>query len=225
MKLYPFEIDNSLKLMDLVSFKPGTFYKFFLVIRKKDGSPIADYLTTTKKEKIIKYWIIESKEAFDKYFPEMNFFCQTFPGSRLYLVLDRKDTKKSLRRLRDRSIEELDCCVDGGKPLTGRAVNRIHSSITSEPETTDRSAMKYMLDVDIKDFEKYDEFLFDLKNLLKGLGFEEDAMVVLETKNGKHIILQRKFDPNKLGVLCSRYDFVEYKTNAAGLILMSKISM
>lgn len=36
----------------------------------------------------IKYWIIESKEAFDKYFPEMNFFCQTFPGSRLYLVLD-----------------------------------------------------------------------------------------------------------------------------------------
>ena len=114
MKLYPFEIDNSLKLVDLVSFKPGTFYKFFLVIRKKDGSPIADYLTTTKKEKIIKYWIIESKEAFDKYFPEMNFFCQTFPGSRLYLVLDRKDTNKSLRRLWDRFIEELDCCVDGG---------------------------------------------------------------------------------------------------------------
>lgn len=85
--------------------------------------------------------------------------------------------------------------------------------------------MKYMLDVDTKDFEKYDEFLFELKNLLKDLGFEEDAMVVLETKNGKHVILQRKFDPNKLGALCSRYDFVEYKTDAAGLILMSKISM
>ena len=224
MKHYPFLIDNTLQLNKLLEYKEGTYYKFFLIIRAKDKLSYFDDISLVSGEKIIKYWYIKNEDDLNKYLKEMSFLCSLLPGSRLYLCLDRRDIKKTLRLLRNEVIDELDS--DNIQRIT------FESSVTSKELSSDRSGMKYLLDIDYdvgigpattfeERVERIEDFESKLYRLLKDL---KDVNVVCKTKNGKHIILPRNFNPQDLKELCGKY-YVDLKTNASTLILMSNVVM
>lgn len=228
-KHYPFLVDNTIQLNKLLSYKEGTYYKFFLIVRAKDKLSYSDSISLMGGEKIIKYWLVRNEDDYKKYIKEMNFLCSLLPGSRLYFCLDRKDIKKTLRLLRNEVIDELD----------SDNIQRIlfESSVTSKDFSSDRTGLKYLLDIDYdvgngpnatfeQVSERISDFMDKLNKLIKDLkqnGVNID-IVECSTKNGKHLILPRNFNPQDLKDLCDRY-YVDLKTNAATLILMSNTKM
>lgn len=205
-------IDNFGELPKLMHLEEGRYYKFFLVIRKKDvPNGVHPLITTKTQENIIRFWLVDDEERFyRKQIFEMQFLLQAVPYSRLYMVLDPKSNKRTLQTMRGKLDGLIDQAMFDGN-VNCRFLNRIVTSSTSAPESSDKGGRKYLIDVDTKD----DVELEDCKTQLDEIGAK---YVVIPSKNGYHIICDRDFDMTRF---CGNAN-VTIKKDAACLIAMSE---
>lgn len=205
-------IDNFASIPDLCQFNEHNFYKFFLMIRKKDVGE-HPLITSSSQENIVKFWLIDSEKYLNKKMSEMKFLLSVIPGARLYMVLDAKNGTKTLITMRSNVDKILDALLFGNN-LGTRYLNRVVSSSTSAVESSAHDSRKYLFDVDSKDQEVLNSVLDFLKNVDE---LKNEKVLTLETKNGYHVVVPRRFDPSKY----PSSELVTLKKDAAVLIAMS----
>lgn len=205
-------IDNFGELPKLMYLQDGKYYKFFLVIRKKDApNGVHPMITPKSRENIIRFWLVDDEERFyRKQIFEMQFLLQAIPYSRLYMVLDQKSTKRTLQTMRGKLDGLIDQTMLDGN-VNCRFLNRIVTSSTSAPESSNKGGRKYLIDVDTQDVLE----LEDCKQQLDEIGTN---YVVIPSKNGYHIICDRDFDMTRFNGTPN----VGIKKDAACLIAMSE---
>lgn len=205
------KIDNFDKIPSLCDFQDGSYYKFFLIIRKKDVGE-HPLITSKSQENLIKFWLIDSKEYFEKKKSEMLFLLEAIPISRLYMVLDAKSSTKTFITARENIQKVLDEFVLGNKQSHSvRYLNRFLSSSTSSPDSNTKQMKKYLFDIDTMMPETVmmvEEFLRQ-KNITK---YE-----LLKSLNGYHLVCDRSFNMMDF----QSTDVVELKKDASVLIAMS----
>lgn len=200
-------INNFSQLHSFLKFYPlNTYYKFQILTRKKDGE---------QKGRLIKSYLIDSFGQIETLQVEMIKLCQAF-NARLYVSLDRGNTIKALFNIKQYIDTQLqDCLFSKEKCLHANIINRAVESSTDQH--TSKNYKLWLVDVDTKD----GQILYKLKETLP-FGY---YLAALETKNGYHLIYERKFD---MGAYFQK-DFnweingkrlVEYKENANTLVYM-----
>lgn len=176
-------IYNLDKLDKLLQFAPNTYYKFVVLLRAKDGETILK--SYDKKELIVKQWLIDSKEKLDETLHDMIKFAELFHG-RLYMTVDRKDVDKTLFTMQDKINSYLKQLYFGDRTeLSCKQLNKILASSTSMSESSSRDCKRWLFDIDTKDKDV-------LHYIEQSCG--EHYVTTLETKNGYHVIANRKFD-------------------------------
>lgn len=205
-------INNFGELPKLMHLQDGRYYKFFLAIRKKDvPNGVHPMITTKSQENIIRFWLVDDEERFyRKQLFEMQFLLQAIPYSRLYMVLDPKSCKRTLQTMRGKLDGLIDQAMFDGN-VNCRFLNRIVTSSTSAPESSDKGGRKYLIDVDTQDVSE----LEDCKTQLDEIGAN---YVVIPSKNGYHIVCDRDFDMTRFNGNAN----VSIKKDAACLIAMSE---
>lgn len=205
-------IDNFGELPKLMQLEEGRYYKFFLVIRKKDvPNGVHPLITSKSQENIIRFWLVDDEERFyRKQIFEMQFLLQAIPYSRLYMVLDPKSCKRTLQTMRGKLDGLIDQAMFDGN-VNCRFLNRIVTSSTSAPESSDKGGRKYLIDVDTQDVIE----LEDCKHQLDEIGAN---YAVIPSKNGYHIVCDRDFDMTRFNGNAN----VTIKKDAACLIAMSE---
>ena len=183
-------VDNLEKIKGILKFdkndRPDNFYKFTLMIRDKDCQN-HPFLNKYRKEYIVKDWLIESQEMYERHIDEFRFLTNLIKG-RLYFTSEMKSLEKSLDLL---SHEVLNRAKEHYKnPMQGsaRMLPKLLSSITSRVESSARNGRMVLFDVDTKDIEVVEE----LKEKL-GKAYIE----CLDSKNGYHVLAERTFDTRK----------------------------
>lgn len=205
-------IDNFSAIPDLCHFTGDNFYKFFLIVRKKDVGE-HPLITSKSQENIVKFWLIDNLEYLEKKMSEMRYLLNIIPGSRLYMTLDAKSNSKTLITMRNNVDKVLDALLFGNR-LGTRYLNRVMSSSTSAVESSAHDSRKYLFDIDSKDPQVLNSvmsFLGELEEL------QNEKILTLETKNGYHVVVPRKFNPHKY----PNSEFISLKKDAATLIAMS----
>ena len=202
-------INNFSQLHEFLKFPPNTYYKFQVLVRKKDGEEI------TKQSRLIKSYLIDSFGKIETLQAEMIKLCQTF-NARLYVSLDRGNTIKALFNVKQYIDTQLqDCLFSKEKSLHASIINRAIESSTDQQ--TSKNYKLWLVDVDTKD----GQILYKLKETLP-FGY---YLATLETKNGYHLIYERKFDMGEYFQKDFNWEvmgkrLVEYKTNANTLVYM-----
>lgn len=203
-------IDNFSAIPDLCQFTGDNFYKFFLMIRKKDVGE-HPLITTKSQENIIKIWLVNSEEYLNKKINEMKYLLKIIPNTRLYMCTDAKSNLKTIMTIRNNLNKVIDSALFGSKENLTPYISRMVSSSTSAVESSEHDFRKYMIDVDTKDENV-------LKSVLDNLSSITDlSPLVLNSKNGYHIVIKRAFDPS----MFKQINNVELKKDAAVLIAMS----
>ena len=141
--------------------------------------------------------------------------CQIF-NARLYVSLDRGNIIKALFNIKQYIDTQLqDCLFSKEKHLSVSVINRAIESSTDQQAS--KNYKLWLVDMDTKD----EQILYKIKNTLPFSFY----LATLETKNGYHLIYERKFD---MGAYFQK-DFnwenrgkrlVEYKENANTLVYM-----
>lgn len=209
-------VDNLDKVLTLCEFKPNTYYKFVALIRKKDGNETIK--TRERKEAIVKTWLIDNLEYFNQVREDMLSLVKT-TGCRIYMTVDRKEVLKTFIQAREYIDSQIDLALfskEKDLAFSVKALNKMMNSVTSLKESSDRECRRWLFDVDTKDSVIIDKVKFICGEFLRE---------VIETKNGYHIIADKKFhatlDLLSDKDLCNRYDVqsvVEIKDNALVLL-------
>lgn len=203
-------IDNFSAIPDLCHFTGDNFYKFFLMIRKKDVGE-HPLITSKSQENIIKIWLVNSEEYLNKKINEMKYLLEVIPNTRLYMCTDAKSNLKTIMTIRNNLNKVIDTALFGSKENLIPYISRMLSSSTSAVESSEHDFRKYMIDVDTKDENV-------LKSVLDNLSSITDlSPIVLNSKNGYHIVIKRAFNPS----MFKQIDNVTLKRDAAVLIAMS----
>lgn len=185
VKLY---INNTRLLNRFLFFQKDTYYKFTIIIRKKDGKNTLSS-NYDRREIIVKNYLISSKEELDMYLPDM-IKLTDFVGGRLYVTTDRKDIRKTLINITKKCNDYLAQLVLGNQDnLSTRLIGKLTSSATSEAESSCKDDKKWLFDIDTKDNNIQNE-------IFKLCG--ENWLATLETVNGYHIIAKKKFRTDNL---------------------------
>lgn len=183
-------VDNFDKVKNVVQWKPEqTYYKFVALIRAKDYKdgerPVL--LDKEKQECFVRQWLVDSKEYFDRVKEDMKTVVEMF-RCRLYMTLDRKSTMKTLIAARDVVNRQLDSYLGVKEPqVSVKMFNKLVPSVTQLAESSDRDGRRWMFDVDTKDV--------NVLNVVKKL-CGTDYLESFETKNGYHVVADKKFDAN-----------------------------
>lgn len=183
-------VDNFDKVKNVVQWKPEqTYYKFVALIRAKDYKdgerPVL--LDKEKQECFVRQWLVDSEEYFDRVKEDMKTVVEMF-RCRLYMTLDRKSTMKTLIAARDVVNRQLDSYLGVKEPqVSVKMFNKLVPSITQLAESSDRDGRRWMFDVDTKDV--------NVLNVVKKL-CGTDYLESFETKNGYHVVADKKFDAN-----------------------------
>lgn len=202
-------INNFDKLWEFLKFPPNTYYKFQVIKRKKDGEDVK------KSSKLIKSYLVDNLGKIETLQPEMIKLCQAF-NARLYVSLDRGNTIKALFNIKQYiDTQLLDYLFSKEKCLNASIINRAVESSTDQQ--TSKNYKLWLVDVDTKD----GQILYKLKETLP-FGY---YLATLETKNGYHLIYERKFDmgayfPKEFNWEINGKKLVEYKANANTLVYM-----
>lgn len=178
-------IDNFLEIENFMTFKEGSFYKFELLARNTDSDTnvvLLDPYTDGKPKNFnIKEWYVDSLEYYHKVKHEMKGLAE-LTGTRLYMVLDRKDKRKlginAIRSLIDITYEF---------PENSRKVFKVIDSESSKKEASEHDLRTVMWDVDIKEsiiVEALDDYIIS-----KGL-----KSYIIESKKGFHVFCYKKFN-------------------------------
>ena len=203
-------INNFDKLQNILQFTDNSYYKFSVLLRNKDNTEIKN-----AKQHVIKSWLCSSFEQIDKFKQEMINICRFFNG-RLYVSLDRGNTIKALFNIKQYIDTQLqDCLFSKEKCLHASIINKAVESSTDQQ--TSKNYKLWLVDVDTKD----GQILYKLKETLP-FGY---YLATLETKNGYHLIYERKFDMGKYFQKDFNWEvngkkLVEYKANAKTLVYM-----
>lgn len=183
-------VDNFDKVKNVVQWKPEqTYYKFVALIRAKDYKdgerPVL--LDKEKQECFVRQWLVDSEEYFDRVKEDMKTVVEMF-RCRLYMTLDRKSTMKTLIAARDIVNRQLDSYLGVKEPqVSVKMFNKLVPSVTQLAESSDRDGRRWMFDVDTKDV--------NVLNVVKKL-CGTDYLESFETKNGYHVVADKKFDAN-----------------------------
>lgn len=180
---------NNTRLLDrFLFFQKDTYYKFTIIIRKKDSKNTLSS-NYDRREIIAKNYLISSKEELDTYLPDMIKLAD-FVGGRLYVTTDRKDIRKTLVNITKKCNDYLSQLVLGNQDnLSTRLIGKLTSSSTSEAESSCKDDKKWLFDIDTKDIT--------VKNEIYNL-CGENWLATLETVNGYHIIAKKKFRTDNL---------------------------
>lgn len=100
-------IDNFSAIPDLCHFTGDNFYKFFLMIRKKDVGE-HPLITSKSQENIIKIWLVNSEEYLNKKIKEMKYLLKVIPNTRLYMCTDAKSNLKTIMTIRNNLNKVID---------------------------------------------------------------------------------------------------------------------
>lgn len=185
-------VDNFDKVKNVVQWKPEqTYYKFVALIRAKDYKdgerPVL--LDKEKQECFVRQWLVDSEEYFDRVKEDMKTVVEMFK-CRLYMTLDRKSTMKTLIAARDVINRQLDSYLGVKEPqVSVKMFNKLVPSVTQLAESSDRDGRRWMFDVDTKN----EDVLKAVKELCG-----EYYLETFETKNGYHVVANKKFDANGL---------------------------
>lgn len=185
-------VDNFDKVKNVVQWKPEqTYYKFVALIRAKDYKdgerPVL--LDKEKQECFVRQWLVDSEEYFDRVKEDMKTVVEMFK-CRLYMTLDRKSTMKTLLAARDVINRQLDSYLGVKEPqVSVKMFNKLVPSVTQLAESSDRDGRRWMFDVDTKN----EDVLKAVKELCG-----EYYLETFETKNGYHVVANKKFDANGL---------------------------
>lgn len=183
-------VDNFDKVKNVVQWKPEqTYYKFVALIRAKDYKdgerPVL--LDKEKQDCFVRQWLVDSEEYFDRVKEDMKTVVEMF-RCRLYMTLDRKSTMKTLIAARDVVNRQLDSYLGVKEPqVSVKMFNKLVPSVTQLAESSDRDGRRWMFDVDTKDV--------NVLNVVKKL-CGTDYLESFETKNGYHVVADKKFDAN-----------------------------
>lgn len=183
-------VDNFDKVKNVVQWKPEqTYYKFVALIRAKDYKdgerPVL--LDKEKQECFVRQWLVDSEEYFDRVKEDMKTVVEMF-RCRLYMTLDRKSTMKTLIAARDVVNRQLDSYLGVKEPqVSVKMFNKLVPSVTQLAESSDRDGRRWMFDVDTKDVN-----VLNVVKKLCGIDYLES----FETKNGYHVVADKKFDAN-----------------------------
>lgn len=183
-------VDNFDKVKNVVQWKPEqTYYKFVALIRAKDYKdgerPVL--LDKEKQEYFVRQWLVDSEEYFDRVKEDMKTVVEMF-RCRLYMTLDRKSTMKTLIAARDVVNRQLDSYLGVKEPqVSVKMFNKLVPSVTQLAESSDRDGRRWMFDVDTKDVN-----VLNVVKKLCGIDYLES----FETKNGYHVVADKKFDAN-----------------------------
>lgn len=183
-------VDNFDKVKNVVQWKPEqTYYKFVALIRAKDYKdgerPVL--LDKENQECFVRQWLVDSEEYFDRVKEDMKTVVEMF-RCRLYMTLDRKSTMKTLIAARDVVNRQLDSYLGVKEPqVSVKMFNKLVPSVTQLAESSDRDGRRWMFDVDTKDV--------NVLNVVKKL-CGTDYLESFETKNGYHVVADKKFDAN-----------------------------
>lgn len=183
-------VDNFDKVKNVVQWKPEqTYYKFVALIRVKDYKdgerPVL--LDKEKQEYFVRQWLVDSEEYFDRVKEDMKTVVEMF-RCRLYMTLDRKSTMKTLIAARDVVNRQLDSYLGVKEPqVSVKMFNKLVPSVTQLAESSDRDGRRWMFDVDTKDVN-----VLNVVKKLCGIDYLES----FETKNGYHVVADKKFDAN-----------------------------
>ena len=184
-------VDNTSKLKKVMVFNPQkSYYKFVALIRAKDyrdGDEKPVLTNTEKQEVFVRQWLVDSEEALDKCLPDMLAVTEMFK-CRLYMTTDRKSTVKTMMYARNKLTECLDHFVmSENASVSVRMLNKLIPSASQVSESSD-SEKRWMFDVDTKN--KY--VLKFVQEKVCG----EHYLETFETKNGYHVLANKKFNAN-----------------------------
>lgn len=183
-------VDNFDKVKNVVQWKPEqTYYKFVALIRAKDykDGEFPVLLDKEKQEYFVRQWLVDNEEYFERVKEDMKTVVEMFK-CRLYMTLDRKSTMKTLIAARDVINRQLDSYLGVKEPqVSVKMFNKLVPSVTQLAESSDRDGRRWMFDVDTKDV--------NVLNVVKKL-CGEFYLETFETKNGYHVVADKKFDAN-----------------------------
>lgn len=185
-------VDNFDKVKNVVQWKPEqTYYKFVALIRAKDYKdgerPVL--LDKEKQECFVRQWLVDNEEYFERVKEDMKTVVEMFK-CRLYMTLDRKSTMKTLLAARDVINRQLDSYLGVKEPqVSVKMFNKLVPSVTQLAESSDKEGRRWMFDVDTKN----EDVLKAVKELCG-----EYYLETFETKNGYHVVSNKKFDANGL---------------------------
>lgn len=185
-------VDNFDKVKNVVQWKPEqTYYKFVALIRAKDYKdgerPVL--LDKEKQECFVHQWLVDNEEYFERVKEDMKTVVEMFK-CRLYMTLDRKSTMKTLLAARDVINRQLDSYLGVKEPqVSVKMFNKLVPSVTQLAESSDKEGRRWMFDVDTKN----EDVLKAVKELCG-----EYYLETFETKNGYHVVANKKFDANGL---------------------------
>lgn len=218
-------VDNFDKVKNVVQWKPEqTYYKFVALIRAKDYKdgerPVL--LDKEKQECFVRQWLVDSEEYFDRVKEDMKTVVEMFK-CRLYMTLDRKSTMKTLLVARDVINRQLDSYLGVKEPqVSVKMFNKLVPSVTQLAESSDRDSRRWMFDVDTKDV--------NVLNVVKKL-CGTDYLESFETKNGYHVVADKKFDANGR-LLClknngklAKFDDSLFNENERNLLRESEVEV
>lgn len=183
-------VNNVDKLKKVMVFNPQkSYYKFVALVRAKDykNEEVKPVLTNTEKQEVfVRQWLVDSEEALERCLPDMLAVTELFK-CRLYMTLDRKSTVKTMMFVRNKMQECLDHFVmSSNASVSVRMLNKVVPSASQTSETSDKEK-RWMFDVDTKD-----KFVLEIVKKLCG----EHYLETFETKNGYHVVANKKFDAN-----------------------------
>lgn len=183
-------VDNFDKVKNVVQWKPEqTYYKFVALIRAKDykDGEFPVLLDKEKQECFVRQWLVDNEEYFERVKEDMKTVVEMFK-CRLYMTFDRKSTMKTLIAARDVINRQLDSYLGVKEPqVSVKMFNKLVPSVTQLAESSDRDGRRWMFDVDTKDV--------NVLNVVKKL-CGEFYLETFETKNGYHVVADKKFDAN-----------------------------
>lgn len=184
-------VNNTNKLKKVMVFNPQkSYYKFVALIRAKDYKNSEDkpvLMNTEKQEVFVRQWLVDSEEVLDKCLPDMLAVTEMFK-CRLYMTTDRKSTVKTMMYARNKLNECLDHFVmSENASVSVRMLNKLIPSASQVSESSD-SEKRWMFDIDTKN--KY--VLKFVQEKVCG----EHYLETFETKNGYHVLANKKFNAN-----------------------------
>lgn len=186
-------INNLNPVCELMEFNPEkSYYKFVCLIRWKDFKDNPNKMVLKAKEKqeiLVKQWLIDSAESFDKLLTDMTRLTYLVKG-RLYMCVDRKSTLKTLVNMQKQTMNYIEPFIySNNASCSTRAINKIPASCSSLDESSDHNCRKWLFDIDCKSQSLVDYICEYCKDYFP---------LVFKTINGYHVVVDRKFNPRPL---------------------------
>lgn len=215
-------IDNFEKIKTILDFKPNTFYVFIALQRAKDFTEEERKqipLITSDKQRMLKYWLVDSEETLTRYMPEMKYYCTALKG-RLYMCTDVKSAKKASvclsRKINDCLYTQVFNAQEA--PLSIKTfTSSMPLSVVESSECSVHGSKYWLVDIDIKD-----------EHLLSFLSanVKDQLACVLETANGYHMLIKKVLSKDDIehrifyALAAPENTLIEIKDNALTLVFL-----